>query len=166
MSSVDEANGGEWRKSFHGYPHGYAQLVESPVGFRIEPMQIDTKNRDGSMATAADGFTPDPNLVPRAYAAPLTGPDAVYSGLLECPCTDRITKTVTGDYSLQSEGALTAAVRRIATYTECFAAATKLGLPNVTQTRNQVRHNLYLVFSLPSWLRDGAFALRSHCLRG
>ena len=20
----DEANGGEWRKSFHGYPHGYA----------------------------------------------------------------------------------------------------------------------------------------------
>jgi hypothetical protein len=30
----DEANGGEWRKSFHGYPHGYAQLVESPVGFR------------------------------------------------------------------------------------------------------------------------------------
>ena len=27
----DEANGGEWRKSFHGYPHGYAQLVENPV---------------------------------------------------------------------------------------------------------------------------------------
>jgi hypothetical protein len=36
----DEANGGEWRKSFHGYPHGYAQLVESPIGFRIEPMQV------------------------------------------------------------------------------------------------------------------------------
>ena len=30
----DEANGGEWRKSFHGYPHGYAQMVENPIGFR------------------------------------------------------------------------------------------------------------------------------------
>ena len=73
--------GGEWRKSFHGYPHGYAQLVESPVGFRIEPMQIDTRNRDGSMQTPEDGFVPDPKLVPKAYAAPLTGPDSVYSGI-------------------------------------------------------------------------------------
>jgi len=27
---ISEGNGGESRKSFHGYPHGYAQLIESP----------------------------------------------------------------------------------------------------------------------------------------
>ena len=31
----------------------------------------------GSMAKPEDGFHPDPKLVPKAYAAPLTGPDAV-----------------------------------------------------------------------------------------
>ena len=29
------------------------------------------------MAKPEDGFHPDPKLVPKAYAAPLTGPDAV-----------------------------------------------------------------------------------------
>lgn len=43
-------NGGEFRKSFHSYPAPYAQLVESPVSWAMQPMQIDTKNRDGSMA--------------------------------------------------------------------------------------------------------------------
>jgi hypothetical protein len=134
----DEANGGEWRKSFHGYPRGYAQLVEGPIGFRIEPMQIDTRNRDGSMETAADGFVPDPNLVPKAYAAPLTGPDAVYSGLLECPCTDRITKDIEGAYMFQAEGSkLNKGLRRIATAPECFEAASKMGLPNITQKNAQ-----------------------------
>ena len=40
-----EGNGGEFRKSYHGYPRGYAQLIESPEFFHIQPMQIDTKNR-------------------------------------------------------------------------------------------------------------------------
>eukprot|EP00040_Diaphanoeca_grandis_P022873 m.123597 g.123597 ORF g.123597 m.123597 type:complete len:807 (-) comp29000_c0_seq2:129-2549(-) len=134
----DEANGGEWRKSFHGYPHGYAQLVDNPIGFRIEPMQIDTRNRDGSMATPADGFHPDPTLVPKAYAAPLTGPDAVYSGLLECPCTDRITKVIDGEYSLQADGrALKKGLRRIETYTECYGAVQNLSLPSAQHTQTQ-----------------------------
>lgn len=30
-----EGNGGEFRKSFHGYPAGYAQLVESPTTFMV-----------------------------------------------------------------------------------------------------------------------------------
>jgi hypothetical protein len=90
------------------------------------------------MQTAADGFVPDPSLVPKAYAAPLTGPDAVYSGLLECPCTDRISKVIHGAYSIQGEGkTLSKGLRRIATYPECIQAATKIGLPNVTQRRSQ-----------------------------
>ena len=30
-----EGNGGESRKSFHGYPKGHAQLIESPTGWHI-----------------------------------------------------------------------------------------------------------------------------------
>ena len=36
------ANGGEYRKSYHGYAPGYAQLIESPTQVQITPMQIDT----------------------------------------------------------------------------------------------------------------------------
>jgi hypothetical protein len=34
------ANGGEVRKSFHGYAPGFAQLINSPTGVHITPMQI------------------------------------------------------------------------------------------------------------------------------
>jgi hypothetical protein len=38
-----EGNGGESRKSFHGYPDGFAQLIESPQSWHITPMQIDSE---------------------------------------------------------------------------------------------------------------------------
>ena len=97
-----EGNGGEFRKSYHGYPRGYAQLIESPEFFHIQPMQIDTKNRHYN----GSDFKPDllPKVrkylfqvdseecnFPQASAAPA---DAAYSGLLECPCTDRVVKKV------------------------------------------------------------------------
>eukprot|EP01052_Picozoa_sp_SAG31_P011432 SAG31_NODE_646_length_13223_cov_14.088845_3_plen_113_part_00 len=34
-----EGNGGEMRKSYHGYPKGFAQLLESPTDFVMTPMQ-------------------------------------------------------------------------------------------------------------------------------
>lgn len=102
LQGFDEANGGEWRKSFHGYPHGYAQLLEKPRGFRLEPMQIDTRNRDGSMEKPGDGFHLGP--IPKNYRAPREGPDAVYSGLLECPCTTRITRLTQPAYELRTDG--------------------------------------------------------------
>ena len=37
---ISEGNGGESRKSFHGYPAGHAQLIESPTGWHITPMQM------------------------------------------------------------------------------------------------------------------------------
>ena len=76
-------NGGEYRKSYHGMPPGTAQVVASPSVFHIQPMQIDTKNRDGSMETPEQGFTPGP--YPKSAVAPRTGPDATYSGLLVSP---------------------------------------------------------------------------------
>ena len=59
-----EGNGGESRKSFHGYPDGFAQLLHSPTQWHINPMQIDTRNRDCG-ATPDDihkcvKFTPGP----------------------------------------------------------------------------------------------------------
>ena len=94
-----EGNGGEFRKSFHGYGAPYAQLIDSPVSWSMMPMQIDTKNREaGKMEKPGDPF--EPGIYPQTahrgngIPAPRTGPDAVYSGLLECPCTDRITTTV------------------------------------------------------------------------
>ena len=70
------------RKSYHGYPSGMAQLLDSPASFHIQPMQIDTKNRDYNGTDFKAG------ILPKASAAP---PNASYSGLLECPCTTRYT---------------------------------------------------------------------------
>ena len=46
-------------------------------------MQIDTQNRDGSMAKPGMAFKA--GLTPTMSQAPKTGRDAIYSGLLECP---------------------------------------------------------------------------------
>ena len=56
--------------------------------------QIDTRNRDGSMAKPGDPFVPGPVPKSAQGRAPTSGADAVYSGLLECPCTDRIGRKV------------------------------------------------------------------------
>ena len=88
-----EGNGGEFRKSYHGYPEGFAQLIESPTTFHIQPMQIDTKNRH------YDGPDFRADLLPKASAAP---PNASYSGLLECPCTDRIERKIEQLFTLST----------------------------------------------------------------
>ena len=93
---------GEFRKSYHGMPPGAAQVLHAPNLFHIQPMQIDTKNRDGSMDRPEQGFSPGP--YPKAAVAPRTGPDATYSGLLECPCTDRISKVFMPTWKTQHAG--------------------------------------------------------------
>merc|ERR1719272_1445625 len=89
-----EGNGGESRKSYHGYPEGNAQLIDSIEDFVMTPMQIDTWNRNSSYG---EPYAPGPE--PKSSQAPITGPDAIYSGHLECPCTDRIIKTVKHTYA-------------------------------------------------------------------
>ena len=95
-------------------PKGFAQFIESPTTFHIQPMQIDTKNRHYN----GSDFRAD--LLPKASAAPK---DAAYSGLLECPCTDRIEKTIEIEYSTQSKGSCTT---NVGNATECFVAASKV----------------------------------------
>merc|ERR1719412_3310724 len=109
-----EGNGGEFRKSFHGYPAGMAQLIDSPTTFHIQPMQIDTKNRH------YNGTDFKPDLLPKSSAAP---PNASYSGLLEYPCTTRINKIVNITYETQNQGTCGTAVTRPS---ECYNAAVTL----------------------------------------
>ena len=96
-----------------------AQLIDSPTTFHIQPMQIDTKNRHYN----GSDFKPD--LLPKSSAAP---PNAPYSGLLECPCTDRIVKKVDVEYTTQSQGACATTVGNA---TECFLAASKVICRNI-----------------------------------
>merc|ERR1711871_1687971 len=116
-------NGGEYRKSFHGYSPGYAQLIDSPQSIYITPMQIDTWNRDKMNKTDPAGkFVSGP--VPRNSLAPTTGPDAVYSGLLECPVTTRVQKVVTNaEYTMSTSNPCQV---EISSFSECFAAAEEI----------------------------------------
>eukprot|EP00931_Biecheleriopsis_adriatica_P039550 TRINITY_DN22616_c0_g1_i2.p1 TRINITY_DN22616_c0_g1~~TRINITY_DN22616_c0_g1_i2.p1 ORF type:complete len:480 (-),score=77.41 TRINITY_DN22616_c0_g1_i2:82-1521(-) len=113
------ANGGEVRKSFHGYAPGYAQLIDSPTQFQITPMQIDTWHREQMNVSFPTRFVSGP--VPRTSLAPTTGPDALYSGLLECPVTTRIHKNVKTQYVIQV--ADTTCGGEPGTAEECYKAA-------------------------------------------
>ena len=93
--------------SLHGWPQA------------IEPMQIDTWNRDGSMAKPGMPFNPGP--FPASAQGPRSGPDAVYSSLLECPCTDRITRTLSNAGGCRARVAGTCAVA-VADAESCRAA--------------------------------------------
>lgn len=101
----DDGNGGEYRKSFHAYAPPFAQLVESPNKIAGIAMQIDTWNRD-KMDLTGSPFVPGP--VPFHNLAPLSGPDAIYSGLLECPLTTRIQKLFDGSPDFNDTASLQA----------------------------------------------------------
>ena len=77
-------------------------------------MQIDTHNRDYD----GPGFKAGP--LPKANNAP---PGAHYSGLLECPCTDRIKKEWRKQYVTLTQGECNA---KIGTAKECFEAGDAL----------------------------------------
>lgn len=119
-TSFGAANGGEYRKSFHGYAPGFAQLIDSPTNFQITPMQIDTWNRDKMNLTGPSPMVPGP--LPRSSLAPAAAKHPNYSGLLECPLTTRITKSIDINYDLLVHGACP---DKVLSATECFTAADK-----------------------------------------
>ena len=145
-----EGNGGESRKSFHGYPDGYAQIISNPETWHITPMQIDTRNRDCG-ANASDvgkctKFTPsiEPKQARYGRGAPKGTP---YSGVLECPCNGRYggdwvfygndtkTKQMTHQYTAQNSGACPLG-DAIESAQACFDSAAAIGVaaPGATQT--------------------------------
>lgn len=118
-----EANGGEFRASFHGYPDGYAQLLDSPRYFDFQPMQIDTRNRSPKYINDSVFH---PGIMPKNSAAPA---DAFYSGLLECPCTTRIHKEITHFYNNLVEGTCGTPILNS---TECHIESKNRGMFNST----------------------------------
>jgi hypothetical protein len=166
-----EGNGGESRKSFHGYPDGFAQLLHSPTKWHVTPMQIDVRNRDCG-ATAADvgrclSFTPGPEPRQARYGLRVPGLEpgtnaggvpgmTNYSGLLECPCNGRYG----GDPAIYPDGSPGGSGTKIIAHEfrgrsvgacgpaghvlsapACFAAAAGLGL-NTTAVANRSVHDV------------------------
>ena len=78
LTSFGFANGNEDRLSYRGWPNGTASLIYSPTTFIGEMMTINTKN------PLIDGKRVGP--LPAISHAPRNGN---YSGLVECPCSDR-----------------------------------------------------------------------------
>lgn len=117
-----EGNGGEYRKSYHGFPQGYAQLLASPTDFSIEPMQIDTWNRD-KMPNIGDPFVVGPYS--KASAAQGYKLGSPYSPLLECPCTDRIYKVINSTYTARVSGKCSP-IKEVFSQTECQSAVALL----------------------------------------
>jgi len=146
-------NGGEMRKTWHGLPAGYARPLLEPSHVQVTPMQIDTwwvlllldlelllelllllllhrltvfvfvrRNRDAMKLGGGSAFVSGPT--PRTCLSPTSGPDALYSGLLECPLTTRITKNIQSDYTAHSAGA-SGCEHDIMTAAECFSAVPK-----------------------------------------
>eukprot|EP00931_Biecheleriopsis_adriatica_P087805 TRINITY_DN62221_c0_g1_i1.p1 TRINITY_DN62221_c0_g1~~TRINITY_DN62221_c0_g1_i1.p1 ORF type:complete len:638 (-),score=78.15 TRINITY_DN62221_c0_g1_i1:87-1958(-) len=116
--ALQSGNGGEYRKTYHGFSPGHALLVDSPTALQITPMQIDTWNRDAMDISGPlpPKFVPGP--LPRASLAPKKDP--LHSGLLECPMTTRLTKIVDGSYVAASREQCK---EPIITFYECFQAA-------------------------------------------
>lgn len=136
-----EGNGGESRKSYHGYPEGFAQLMHSPQSWHITPMQIDTRNRDcGATRDSVRNcsrFVPGPEPRQARWGRGVPK-DTNYSGVLECPCNGRFggdpvfypggkTKIVAHTYSTQTAGQCQAS-QQIPDAASCFAAAATLGI--------------------------------------
>ena len=111
-------NGGEYRKTYHGFPAPFARLLESPQAFQFTPMQIDTFHREHMSFNVSGGspFVAGPQ--PRNSLAKHSG--ALYSGLLECPLTTRITKVFDSEATLEASGSCNVTTK-IAS--DCFADA-------------------------------------------
>jgi hypothetical protein len=43
---ISSANGGEYRKTYHGFAPSHVIVIDSPTEWQLEPMQIDTWNRE------------------------------------------------------------------------------------------------------------------------
>ena len=126
-----ENPGGEFRKSYHGYPAGYAQLVWSPSSWVVEPMQIDTHNRETGNLTDATGLRP--SFLPAQQRNNMTDTTSGLSPLIECPCSDRISRSTRPEVKILAAGGR-GADRTVADAAACAAAAAELGVRIVANT--------------------------------
>eukprot|EP01062_Namystynia_karyoxenos_P053990 TRINITY_DN4407_c0_g1_i1.p1 TRINITY_DN4407_c0_g1~~TRINITY_DN4407_c0_g1_i1.p1 ORF type:complete len:832 (+),score=241.78 TRINITY_DN4407_c0_g1_i1:80-2575(+) len=118
-----QGNGNEHRKSLKHLPRGYGQFLESPTHMALNPMLINTKNpggkgRGGPLPKARGRDGGGGSMAP---------PGANYSGLMECPCTTRVTRVLHG-YTTVLHGSC-AAGKGVGSAQECFNAAAVMVSP-------------------------------------
>lgn len=116
--SMSEHNGNEARQTYHGLPTGYVYLIESPTTWSFGPMQINTRNPDGSGKRCEGGGAGNNGTCPLPRVSN-AWEGADWSGMLECPCTTRTKKTF-GGHVTQVGGVCKGTVTEAA---ECFNAA-------------------------------------------
>lgn len=114
-----QGNGGEHRKSFKHLPRGTGQLIMSPEQFVLQPMLINTNNPALPGQTPREAFHAAP--LPKEARSPA---GANYSGLMECPCTTRTKRIITG-FETKATGTC-GADGDVPTAAECFQAAAQL----------------------------------------
>ena len=132
IQAFSEGNGNEHRGSYKGYAKGFAQLIKSPTVWANNPMIINTNKKLVPNDTSPGHIS---RLVPKHSLAPA---DSTYSGILECPCTDRKIK-ILDSYKTEGQACPGTAVT---TEKECLHAA----------SNNQLRplFNASSVAQLPS----------------
>ena len=127
-----ENPGGEYRKSYHGYPAGYAQLIHSPDQWVVEPMQIDTHNRNYNI-TETEGY--QPWFLPKQDSnSSMTNLHSELSPLIECPCSDRITRSVKNTSAILTQATCKKSITNLK---ECIAAAIASGA-SLTSTNGTI----------------------------
>lgn len=118
-----QGNGGEHRLSFKHFPKGTGQLVESPQQFILQPMLINTKNPKGPGPGRGDPTLAAP--VPKASSINRWPADYKTSPLMECPCTTRVKKILSG-YETKTTAAGCGASLQVSSARECFDAGAAL----------------------------------------
>ena len=121
QQSFAEHNGNEARQTLHYMAKGFGTPVESPTTFHFTPMQINTRNPDGSGRRCGEPGTNCP--LPGQQNAP---EGVAWSGVLECPCnygphSTRMIKTF--DHRVEEQECTYNST--VTEEAECFAAAMK-----------------------------------------
>ena len=123
VQGFSEGNGNEHRGSYKGYAKGYAQVIKSPRIWANNPMIINTNKKLTNEKGTASSPGHISRLLPKHSLAPK---DATYSGILECPCTDRKIKILDG-YKITLNPCGSKSIE-VATRNECLHAANNIGL--------------------------------------
>jgi hypothetical protein len=117
-------NGAESKHSVKYLPKGFGMLIGSPKVNSMNPMIIDTNARGNHSSVPGTPQVPGRHgPVPKASNV---GPEAMYSGIMECPCTDAFPKTIAS--ATTKDSGTCAGTTLMSSTEQCFGAAVSLGL--------------------------------------
>jgi hypothetical protein len=117
-------NGAESKHTIKYMPKGFGCLLGSPTYNSITPMIIDTNARGNHSSVPSTPQVPGRHgPVPKSSNV---GPEAMYSGIMECPCTDAFPKIIASATTLGS--GVCVGTTLMGSAEKCFDATYSLGL--------------------------------------